>query len=67
VVGNKETIRNKVVQQSRIQCFNCKGFGNYAKECKSAKRVKDYEYYKDKMQLCKKEAAGIQRSVELSE
>ncbi|GJZ46248.1 hypothetical protein Tco_0593844 [Tanacetum coccineum] len=34
---------------------------------RSAKRVKDYEYHKEKMLLCKKEAVGIQLSVEKSE
>ncbi|GJY30564.1 hypothetical protein Tco_0414059 [Tanacetum coccineum] len=34
---------------------------------RSAKRVKDYEYHKEKMLLCKKEAAGIQLSAEQSE
>ncbi|GKC54534.1 retrovirus-related pol polyprotein from transposon TNT 1-94 [Tanacetum coccineum] len=33
VVGTRETIGSLVVQQNRIQCFNCKGFGHYAKEC----------------------------------
>nr|GFA24200.1 hypothetical protein [Tanacetum cinerariifolium] len=34
---------------------------------RSAKRVKDYKYHKEKMFLCKKEAAGIQLSAEQSE
>ncbi|GKB90746.1 retrovirus-related pol polyprotein from transposon TNT 1-94 [Tanacetum coccineum] len=59
IAGNKEPVGTQVVQQSGIQCYNCKGFGHYAKECRSAKRVKDYEYHKKKMLLCKKEAAGI--------
>ncbi|GKC39801.1 retrovirus-related pol polyprotein from transposon TNT 1-94 [Tanacetum coccineum] len=61
IVSRKgETVGNQVVQQFRIQCFNYKGFGHFSKECKSAKRVKAYEYHKEKMLLCKKEAAGIQ-------
>ncbi|GJV09572.1 retrovirus-related pol polyprotein from transposon TNT 1-94 [Tanacetum coccineum] len=38
VVGARETVGGPVVQQSGIQCFNCKEFGHYAKECKKPKR-----------------------------
>ncbi|GJV56636.1 retrovirus-related pol polyprotein from transposon TNT 1-94 [Tanacetum coccineum] len=38
VVGARETIGGPVVQQSGIQCFNCKEFGHYAKECRKPKR-----------------------------
>ncbi|GJT22675.1 retrovirus-related pol polyprotein from transposon TNT 1-94 [Tanacetum coccineum] len=41
VVGARETVGGPVVQQSGIQCFNCKEFGHYAKECRKPKRVKD--------------------------
>ncbi|GJT88223.1 retrovirus-related pol polyprotein from transposon TNT 1-94 [Tanacetum coccineum] len=40
---------SQVVQQNGIQCFNYKGFGHYAKECRKPKRVKDYTYHKNKM------------------
>ncbi|GJU63370.1 retrovirus-related pol polyprotein from transposon TNT 1-94 [Tanacetum coccineum] len=49
----KETVGNQVVQQTRIQYFNCKEFGHFAKECRKPKRVKDYTYHKEKMLLCK--------------
>nr|GEU34395.1 hypothetical protein [Tanacetum cinerariifolium] len=39
---------------SRIKCHNCKKEGHFAKDCKKAK-VKDYEYYKTKMLLAKKD------------
>nr|GEX11396.1 ribonuclease H-like domain, reverse transcriptase, RNA-dependent DNA polymerase [Tanacetum cinerariifolium] len=39
VVGARENIGSLVVQQSRIQCFNCKEFRHFAKECRKPKRV----------------------------
>nr|GEY46899.1 hypothetical protein [Tanacetum cinerariifolium] len=39
---------------SRVKCYNYKKEGNFAKDCKKAK-VKDYEYYKTKMLLAKKD------------
>ncbi|GJX86061.1 ribonuclease H-like domain-containing protein [Tanacetum coccineum] len=51
VVGARETVGGPVVQQSGIQCFNCKEFGHYAKECRKPKRVKDSTYSKEKMLL----------------
>nr|GFD09763.1 nucleolar protein 58-like [Tanacetum cinerariifolium] len=41
-------------EMSRVKCYNCKKEGHFAKDCKKAK-VKDYEYYKTKMLLAKKE------------
>nr|GFC92428.1 hypothetical protein [Tanacetum cinerariifolium] len=39
---------------SRVKCYNCKKEGHFAKYCKKAK-VKDYEYYKTKKLLAKKD------------
>nr|GEZ94872.1 hypothetical protein [Tanacetum cinerariifolium] len=39
---------------SRVKCYNYKKDGHFAKDCKKAK-VKDYEYYKTKMMLAKKD------------
>nr|GFA02347.1 hypothetical protein [Tanacetum cinerariifolium] len=39
---------------SKVKCYNCKKEGHFAKQCKKAK-VKDYEYYKTKMMLTKKD------------
>ncbi|GJS28694.1 retrotransposon protein, putative, ty1-copia subclass [Tanacetum coccineum] len=51
--------RMTVVQQSGIQCFNCKEFGHFAKEYRKPKRVKDSTYHKEKMLLCKQAEKGV--------
>nr|GEV50469.1 integrase, catalytic region, zinc finger, CCHC-type, peptidase aspartic, catalytic [Tanacetum cinerariifolium] len=53
VAGAREKVGSPVVQQSEIQCFNCKEYGHFAKECRKPKRVKDFAYHKEKMLLCK--------------
>nr|GEX04711.1 integrase, catalytic region, zinc finger, CCHC-type, peptidase aspartic, catalytic [Tanacetum cinerariifolium] len=40
---------------SKVKCYNCKKEGHFAKDCKKAK-VKDYNYYKKKMLLAKKDS-----------
>nr|GEV61426.1 copia protein [Tanacetum cinerariifolium] len=39
---------------SKVKCYNYKNEGHFAKDCKKVK-VKDYEYYKTKMLLAKKD------------
>nr|GFD26325.1 hypothetical protein [Tanacetum cinerariifolium] len=53
VAAARENVGSKVVQQSGIQCFNCRILAYFAKECKKTKRVKDLAYHKEKMLLCK--------------
>ncbi|GJY74226.1 integrase, catalytic region, zinc finger, CCHC-type containing protein [Tanacetum coccineum] len=67
VAGARETIGNQVVQQIGIQCFNCKEYGHFAKECRKPKRVKDYSYHKEKMMVCKQEEKGVPLSAEQSD
>ncbi|GJV14704.1 retrovirus-related pol polyprotein from transposon TNT 1-94 [Tanacetum coccineum] len=64
VVGTRETVGSPVVQQTGIQCFNCKGFGHYAKECRKPKRVKDYTYHKENMMICKQAEQGVPLQIE---
>nr|GEW04861.1 hypothetical protein [Tanacetum cinerariifolium] len=40
---------------SKVKCYNYKKEGHFAKDCKKAK-VKDYNYYKTKMLLAKKDS-----------
>nr|GEX48694.1 hypothetical protein [Tanacetum cinerariifolium] len=55
----RENVGSPVVQQSGIQCFNCKEFGHFAKEYIKPKRVKDSAYHKEKMLLCKQAEKGV--------
>nr|GEY38736.1 hypothetical protein [Tanacetum cinerariifolium] len=59
IVGARKTVGGQVVQQTGIQCFNCKEFSHFAKECRKPKRVKDSAYHKEKMLLCKQAEKGV--------
>ncbi|GJW10056.1 hypothetical protein Tco_1575883 [Tanacetum coccineum] len=65
VAGARKNVGKHVVQQTRIQCYNCKEFRQSASgERKSAKRPKDLCYHKVEDVLCKQEEARIQLSAE---
>ncbi|GJW45106.1 retrovirus-related pol polyprotein from transposon TNT 1-94 [Tanacetum coccineum] len=54
------TAGNAGVNQPRvIKCYNCNGEGHMAKQCTARKRVKDYEWFKDKMLLAQAQEAGV--------
>nr|GEY85657.1 integrase, catalytic region, zinc finger, CCHC-type, peptidase aspartic, catalytic [Tanacetum cinerariifolium] len=56
--GNDKQVVKKANKKkrdiSRVKYYNCKKEGHFARDCKKAK-VKDYEYYKTKMFLAKKD------------
>nr|GFC62878.1 hypothetical protein [Tanacetum cinerariifolium] len=56
--GNDKQVVKKADEKkrdvSKVKCYNYKKEGHFAKDCKKAK-VKDYEYYKTKMLLAKKD------------
>nr|GEX91843.1 hypothetical protein [Tanacetum cinerariifolium] len=59
-----ENVGSPVVKQFGIQCFNCKEFRHFAKECRKPKKVKDSAYYKEKMLLCKQAEQGVSLQAE---
>nr|GFB08216.1 hypothetical protein [Tanacetum cinerariifolium] len=58
VKSNDKKVEKKDDEKKRdmikVKCYNCKKEGHFAKDCKKAK-VKDYECYKTKMLLAKKD------------
>ncbi|GKF57488.1 retrovirus-related pol polyprotein from transposon TNT 1-94, partial [Tanacetum coccineum] len=48
----EDTTPSQVVQQTGIQCFNCKGYGHYAKECMKPKRKDDSNVTPDSSNIC---------------
>nr|GFC64083.1 hypothetical protein [Tanacetum cinerariifolium] len=55
VKSNDKKADEKKRDMSKVKCCNCKKEGHFAKDCKKAK-VKDYNYYKTKMLLAKKDS-----------
>nr|GEU42977.1 retrovirus-related Pol polyprotein from transposon TNT 1-94 [Tanacetum cinerariifolium] len=64
VVGARENVGSLVVQQIGIQCFNCKEFGHFVKECRKPKRVKYSTCHKEKLLLCKQAEKGVSLQTE---
>nr|GEZ01460.1 hypothetical protein [Tanacetum cinerariifolium] len=59
VADTREKVGSQLVLKTGIQCFNCKEYGHFAKECRKPKRVKDFAYHKEKMLLCKQAEQGV--------
>nr|GEX66876.1 putative reverse transcriptase domain-containing protein [Tanacetum cinerariifolium] len=54
-------VDKKKRDMSKVKCYNCKKEGHFAKDCKKVK-VKDYNYYKTKMLLAKKDSDEQKRA-----
>nr|GEW42728.1 retrovirus-related Pol polyprotein from transposon TNT 1-94 [Tanacetum cinerariifolium] len=54
------TIRDVNANQPRaIRCYNYKGEGHIAKQCNAKKRVKESEWFKEKMLLAQAQQSGV--------
>nr|GFA37960.1 hypothetical protein [Tanacetum cinerariifolium] len=67
VAGARENVGTQMVQQSGIQCYNCREYGHVAREHQNLKWAKDAAYHKEKMLLCKQEEVGVQEHPEQPE
>ncbi|GKC98106.1 retrovirus-related pol polyprotein from transposon TNT 1-94 [Tanacetum coccineum] len=45
-------------QGKKVTCYNCRGEGHVARQCKEPKRAKDSHYFKDKMLLMEAKEKG---------
>ncbi|GKA71911.1 integrase, catalytic region, zinc finger, CCHC-type containing protein [Tanacetum coccineum] len=43
----------------KVICYNCRGEGHVARQCKEPKRAKDSQYFKDKMLLMEAKEKGV--------
>ncbi|GJU40953.1 reverse transcriptase domain-containing protein [Tanacetum coccineum] len=58
--GNVTTATGK-----KVICYNCRGEGHVARQCKEPKRAKDSQYFKDKMLLMEAKEKGVTLDAEM--
>nr|GFD11828.1 Gag-Pol polyprotein [Tanacetum cinerariifolium] len=49
---------------NQIRCYNCRGFGYYARNCTVRPRRRDVAYLQTQLLIAQKEEAGIQLQAE---
>ncbi|GJT07988.1 retrovirus-related pol polyprotein from transposon TNT 1-94 [Tanacetum coccineum] len=51
-------VGNTGARGKKVICYNCRGEGHVARQCKEPKRAKDSQYFKDKMLLMEAKEKG---------